>query len=146
MLFSYSFIHSLNIFCASLLLLMICLTCLNFARETWWHEVAKILRGFVFVLFWNLVFMRKSSQPRIYADLLRFQCKGPHPHNNTNEVYNSTFHSFFSCSYTCLWTRKIKECVIYMIKTMNIFCLPLHAFFYISNTFVSNARLKLAKN
>ena len=27
---------------------------------------------FIFILFWNLVFMSKGSQPRVYADLLRF--------------------------------------------------------------------------
>ena len=30
---------------------------------------------FCFLLFWNLFFKCKSSQPRIYADLLRFQSR-----------------------------------------------------------------------
>ena len=51
------------------------LTCQSFARENWRNEVVKILRSFVFVLFWNLVFMCKSNQPRIYADLLKFQSR-----------------------------------------------------------------------
>ena len=55
--------------------LTIYLTWQIFAREKWRHEVAKILHGFGLVLFWNIVFMCKGSQPRIYADLLRFQCR-----------------------------------------------------------------------
>ena len=41
------------------------LTRQNFTREQWQHEVAKILRGFVLVLFWNLVFICKDSQSTI---------------------------------------------------------------------------------
>ena len=37
--------------------------------------MAKNLRGFAFGLFWNVVFMCKGSQPRIYVDLLRFQSR-----------------------------------------------------------------------
>ena len=33
---------------------------------------SKNLTQFCFVFFWNLVFICKGSQPRIYADLLRF--------------------------------------------------------------------------
>ena len=50
----------------------------NFAREKWRHKVAKFLRGFV-VLFWNLVFMCKCSQLRIYADLLIYQSRATDP-------------------------------------------------------------------
>ena len=55
------------------------LNCQNFSREKGRLEVAKLLRHFVFALFWNLFFMRKGSQLRIYADLVRFQSrvKGP---------------------------------------------------------------------
>ena len=34
---------------------------------------------FCFVLFWNFVFMCKGSQPKIYADLLRFQSRVKDP-------------------------------------------------------------------
>ena len=72
---------------------------LAFFARVCFYEVAKILRCFVFALVWNLVFMYKGSQPRIYADLHSFQSS---THNNTHEDYNFIFHSFFSCSYTCL--------------------------------------------
>ena len=52
---------------------MIYLTWKNLVREKWPHEAAKILRGFVPALFWNLVFLYKGSRGRIYADLLSFK-------------------------------------------------------------------------
>ena len=71
MSFKFLFIHKI-MFCASLFFNDIpCSTKLN-TREKRRHEVVKLLRGFAFVLFWNLVFMCKGSQPRVYADLLRF--------------------------------------------------------------------------
>ena len=73
MFFKFLFIH--KVFFARVCFLMIHHAWQNFAREKWRHEAAKILRGFVFVLFWNLVFICKGSQPRIYADLIRFQSR-----------------------------------------------------------------------
>ena len=69
-----------------------------FSARVCFYEVAKILRCFVFALVWNLVFMYKGSQPRIYADLHSFLSS---IHNSTHEDYNFIFHSFFSCSCTC---------------------------------------------
>ena len=54
---------------------MIYLTKQNFTREKSRHEVAKMLRGSVEVLFWNLVFMCNGIQSRICTDLLKFQSK-----------------------------------------------------------------------
>ena len=71
MFFKFLFMH--KTFFAWVYFLMIYLNWQNFAREKWQHEVAKILHGFIFILFCNLVFICKGSQPRIYADLLRFQ-------------------------------------------------------------------------
>ena len=71
--FKFLFIH--KTFFARVCFLMIYLAWQNLAREKWRHEVAKILRGSAFVLFWYLVFMCKGCQPRIYADLLRFQSR-----------------------------------------------------------------------
>ena len=52
--------------------LMVYLTWQNFAREKWWHEVAKILRVFffLFVLFINLVFKYKGSQASYVHNIL----------------------------------------------------------------------------
>ena len=47
----FLFIH--KTFFARVSFLIIYFTWENFAREKWQHEVAKILRSFVFVLFWN---------------------------------------------------------------------------------------------
>ena len=71
MFFQFLSIHK-TLF-ARVCFLLIYVTWQNFPREKWRHEVAKILRSFVFVLLWNLVSMCKGSQSRIYADLLRFQ-------------------------------------------------------------------------
>ena len=57
--------------------------------------MAKFLRNFIFVLFSNLVFMCKSIQARIDADLIK-----DHIHNNTDEDYDLVFNSFFSFSYS----------------------------------------------
>ena len=67
MFFKFLFMH--KTFFARVYFLMIYLNWQNFAREKWQHEVAKILHGFIFILFWDLVFICKGSQPRIYADL-----------------------------------------------------------------------------
>ena len=77
MFFKFLFMH--KTFFARVYFLMIYLNWQNFAREKWQHEVAKILHGFIFILFCNLVFICKGSQPRIYADLLRFQSGVKHP-------------------------------------------------------------------
>ena len=64
MSFKFLFIHKI-MFRTSLFFNDIpCSTKLNI-REKRRHEVVKLLRGFAFVLFWNLVFMCKGSQPRI---------------------------------------------------------------------------------
>ena len=67
MLFKFLFIH--KIFLARVSFLMLYIAWQNFAREKWQHKVVKVLHGSVFVLFWNLVFMCKGSQARIYANL-----------------------------------------------------------------------------
>ena len=59
MFFKFLFIH--KTFFAQVCLLMMYLTWQNFVREKWRHKVAKILRGFDFVLFSNLVFMCKVA-------------------------------------------------------------------------------------
>ena len=64
------------------------LTWQNFAREKWQHEVTTILCRFV--LFWNLVFMCKGSQPRIYADLLRVNSRVKDTHQRNSSAYKST--------------------------------------------------------
>ena len=45
---------------------------------------------FCFVLFWNLVFMCKGSQPRIYADLLRVNSRVKDTHQRNSSAYKST--------------------------------------------------------
>ena len=57
----FLFIH--KAFFAQISFIIIYFTWGNFAREKRQHEVAKILRSFVFVLFWSLAFMCKGSQP-----------------------------------------------------------------------------------
>ena len=60
--------------------------------------MAKILSRFVFDLFWiYLVFMRKGSQPRIYADLLRFQSSVKDPIYIT--ILMKSIIRFFICSF-----------------------------------------------
>ena len=78
--------------------LMMHFTWQNFAREKWRHEVGKIIRSFVFVLTWILVFMYQGSQPRIYADLLGFQSRVKDPINKIKlmkSIIPFFIHSFY---------------------------------------------------
>ena len=65
----YSFIE--HFFCASLLFDDIPYLA-KLRQKNVTTQSGENLRSFVFALFWNLIFMRKSSKPRIYADLVRF--------------------------------------------------------------------------
>ena len=91
--FKFLFIH--KTFFARVCFLMIHLAWQKFAREKWRHEVAKVLRGFILFLSWNL---------------LRFQSRVKNPPRTIRiKECNFIFHWFLSCSQTYLWTRKIKE-------------------------------------
>ena len=72
---------------------------------------------FCFCFIWNLVYMRKGNQPRIYVDLLRFQSKVKDPINIIILEHNITF-SFILSMFLNLFTsgKKITEYVIYLIK------------------------------
>ena len=77
---------------------MIYLTWQNFTTEMRRHKVVKILRGFVFVLFWNVIFMCKGSQPRIDANLLRFQSRVKDPTHIIilmESIVPFSIHSFY---------------------------------------------------
>ena len=75
----FKFLYIRHKFFARVCFFMTYLAWKNFVREKWPCKLAKNLLGFVFVLVWNLVFMCKVSQPRIYPDLLRFQSRVKDP-------------------------------------------------------------------
>ena len=67
MFFKFLFIDK-TFFCASLFL-TIYVPLRNFTRENHRPEVEKILRIFIFVLFWNLIFMYKSMLTYVDSSL-----------------------------------------------------------------------------
>ena len=133
--FKFSFIC--KTFFPRVYFLKIYVTLQNFAKEKWRQKVAKNLRGFIFYFFWNLVFMWKGSQPRIYTELLRFQLRVEDPKHIIvlmQSIIPIFIHSFHVLTLV-LRTRKMKDWFVwylisdikdwYLIKTMIIFCLRL---------------------
>ena len=118
MLFKFFLIH--KTFFARVCFSMIYLTWESFTREKWRQEVAKTLRGFVFVLFLTLVFMCKSSQPRIYTGLLRFQSRAKDPAIHIMILTESKFQiSFILFMLLYLSTYKKNQGIICNISEEN---------------------------
>ena len=120
MFFKFLFIHKI-FFCTNLSL-MICVTWQNFARVKWRQKVVKILHIFVFVLFWNLVFMCKASQPRIYVDLLRFQSRVKDPVHIIilmESIIPFFIHSFHVLMFLDLFMNKKNQRITCNIQDKN---------------------------
>lgn len=110
MLCSSIFYSSIKYFCASLLFNDIPYQAKLCQRKVT-TQSGKNVTQFCFCLSRNLVFMRKCSQSRIYAETttLKSRVKGPiHIIIPIKRIIHFFIH-FFSCSYTCSYTRKTKE-------------------------------------